>query len=166
MDFFIFLLFISIFILPGLLKKNKAAQRKNLYKTRLSGQGQRDIQKYVNQNASDDDDDEWQDKSETLADPMKEIRSRIMTMSVNQARQYAAHKAGKRLPAKEHHHDPVTPNPPKGDSPDADDKNRHRHTDWGARAGPGLLSTRNALIIIAVGLVLIILIGTSENLSG
>lgn len=169
MDFFIILLLISIFILPGLLKKNGKGKPNSRRKDWLSPQGQRDIQSYINSNPADDfddDDDEWEDKSHNTLDPLTEVRSRIMTMSVNQARQYAAHKAGKRLSAKDHYHDPIKPDPPKGDSPDADDMNRRRHSNWGERARPGVLSTGNILIVIAAGLVLIILMNISANLSG
>lgn len=50
-----------------------------------------------------------------------------------------------------------------GDLSDADrskdviDKNIHRRTDWGARAGPGVLSSRNLLILVAILFALMIL---------
>ena len=35
------------------------------------------------------------------------------------------------------------------------DKNRHRRTDWGSRAGPGILSLKNTSILIVAGLLLL-----------
>ena len=43
---------------------------------------------------------------------------------------------------------------------DPHDKNRHRRSDWGSRAGPGILSLRNTAILIAAGLLLLWVFGS------
>ncbi len=48
-------------------------------------------------------------------------------------------------------------------SADAVDKNPSRRTDWGARAGPGVLSSRNLLILVAITLALMLLSQISMN---
>ena len=43
---------------------------------------------------------------------------------------------------------------------DPHDKNRHRRSDWGSRAGPGILSLRNTSILIGAGLILLWIAGS------
>lgn len=160
MDFFIFLIFLAVFILPAL---KKAAKTKTSNKSVKWGEPEA-RQSYQGYDDDDDADDSPWGTQTQLNKNLGDIHARIKTISVNQAKQYAAHKAGQRLPAEEHYHDPITPDPPAGDTKDADDKNRQRRSDWGQRAGPGLLSTQNILILLLIGFVLTILANTPVNI--
>lgn len=90
------------------------------------------------------------------ADEFEELKARVKSISKQQAVQFGRKAERQRAKDLDDDHEAHVVNPSK--NRDAQDKNMHRREDWGARAGPGILSTANILVFVAFALVVSLLI--------
>lgn len=90
------------------------------------------------------------------AQEFEELKSRVKSISKQQAVQFARKAAQKKASGLNDDGDIPVIDPSK--NRDMQDKNMSRREDWGSRAGPGILSTPNILIFIALALVGILLV--------
>lgn len=155
MDFFFFIVVILVFVLPGLLRSSK--------KKRKSINIQEYGHDYHEPHTLDYQTAESLSESEAYQNAqLRELKKRIQSVATHKGTKFGRKQALKATRKLQHENPYLNENT--GDdsvsevSKNAYDANRSRREDWGQRAGPGILSARNLLIIIA-GLLIISALG-------
>lgn len=155
MDFFFFLIIILVFVLPGMLnsakKKGKSINLDNFDQDYREPYG-----------SNDEGAGEYSENKAYQSAQFRELKKRIQIVATKQGTTFGrkqAMEAARKLQRENPYLNENTGDDSVSEvSRNAYDTNRSRREDWGQRAGPGILSARNLLIILA-GLLIISALG-------
>lgn len=145
MDLIIFIFFVVVFVIPGILKSAKRKSKVPAHKDYLASIEQ----------SQDLSDNPYAAKDNT-SDQHRELKQRIHAISANQAAALGRKKVID-LTRREKRDQFSAPNVKMRTPHNASDLNRARRSDWGQRVGPGILSSRNMVILSVIALALLLM---------